>query len=113
MQITDLRSGATEDLRTRWATSYEEANIQASYIAAAAVFRPTREQQWARWTAEDGRSLQLYDELRQYRQDGEYDKAFAAGREAIQLEPQNALIRLELAQVYEASNAAEDYFGCA
>jgi len=109
VQITDLRSGATEDLRTRWATSYEEANIQASYIAAAAVFRPTREQQWARWTAEDGRSLQLYDELRQYRQDGEYDKAFAAGREAIQLEPQNALIRLELAQVYEASNAAEDY----
>ena len=112
VQITDLRTGATEDLRTRWATSYEEANIQASYIAAAAVFRHTsspREQQWARWTAEDGRSLRLYDELRQHRQDGEYDKAFAAGREAIQLEPQNALIRLELAQVYEASNAAEDY----
>jgi hypothetical protein len=112
VQITDLGTGDTEDLRTCWATSYEEANIQATYIAAAAIFRHTnkpRERQWARWTAEDGRALRLYDELRQYRQNGEYDKAFAAGREAINLEPQNALIRLELAQVYEASNAPEDY----
>lgn len=105
IQITNIGKGRVEAVRALWATSYEEAAIEAAYLAASVVSRGVKtDYRWERWTSEDGRSLRLYHELKQYAATGgsdTYDHAFALAYEAIACDPGNALLRLELAKLSE------------
>ncbi len=105
IQITNIGRGRVEAVRALWATSYEEAAIEAAYLAASVVSRDVKtDYPWERWTSEDGRSLRLYHELKQYAASTEsdaHDRAFTLAYDAIACDPGNALLRLERAKLSE------------
>ncbi len=111
IQITNVGRGRVDAVRAVWANSYEEAAIEAAYLAASVVSRDVEtDYPWERWTSEDGRSLRLYHELKQHAASDEsdrYDRAFALAYEAIACDPGNALLRLERAKL---SEVAEGFF---
>ena len=104
IQIVNISTGQVK-VSALWATGYEEAAIEAAYLAASVVYRDVKTvYPWERWTSEDGRSLRLYHELKQYAASTDadaHDRAFALAYEAIACDPGNALLRLERAKLSE------------